>query len=263
MPVPHRAAEAYVLFALLAKLPAKSLERLAGWTQTSVNPSPLARLLAQESRRNVLGKCFTCGAGDHFAYDCKALPEAAPYPCKCGATLRITSRGQTPTETRSARAEPPTGEKRDAPSRAEEAEPKRRRVSLRSSCLRVRICGAAYTTLSRYLNDSNPNRHQRKKVLDKCMAKAVEVAGGDSKTLSSQGFAKQPRGLGRELRPGRSNLPHDWVESACTSVRSLRSHGKSGSKFVELRKAITGGEEGKCKGILWRLEDLEKVLGSD
>ena len=62
MPVPHRAAEAYVFFALLAKLPAKSLERLGGWVQTSVNPSPLARLLAQEARRNVLSKCFTCGS---------------------------------------------------------------------------------------------------------------------------------------------------------------------------------------------------------
>ena len=39
MPAPHRAAEAYVFFALLAKLPARSLERLGGWTQTSVKPS--------------------------------------------------------------------------------------------------------------------------------------------------------------------------------------------------------------------------------
>ena len=100
MPAEHRAAEAYVYYALMSELPAKSVQRLGGWTQTSVNPSPLVRLLGQEARRNMHGKCFKCG-GDHYARECIGAPEAAPYPCKtCGEVLRVTARAQTPAAVR-------------------------------------------------------------------------------------------------------------------------------------------------------------------
>eukprot|EP00973_Karenia_brevis_P031540 4350290-Karenia_brevis.AAC.1 len=188
MPVAHRAAEAYVFYALLAKLPSKSLQRLGGWTQTSVNPPPLARMLAQEAWRNVRGSCFLCGS----EWECKAAPEAAPYPCQqCGTIVKVTCRGHTPEVTRTAAAH----EKRAAPAESapkQEPEPKRPRVSRSNTCLRVKVCGVAYTTLGWFLGASNPNRHQLKKAKDKCMVKAVEISGGDSKTLQAQQFAACP-----------------------------------------------------------------------
>ena len=264
MPVPHRAAEAYVFYALLAKLPAKSLQRLGGWTQTSVNPSPPARLLAQEARRNVHGLCFACGSGDHFQFECSKPPEAAPYPCKqCGAVLKVTCRGHTPGE--STAATPQEKRKADeaiAPQAAHalEHEARRNRVCRSSVCLRVRVCGTAYTTLGWFLGDSCPNRHQRQKAMDKCMAKAVEMHGGDSKTLQAQMFTAAYPKWGKELLPGRTNLPHDWVDSACASVRAVKSRGKDGAASVQLRKATTGGVS-QCRGLLWRVEDLAREIG--
>jgi predicted GIY-YIG superfamily endonuclease len=260
MPVAHRAAEAYVFYALLAKLPAKSLERLGGWTQTSVNPSPLVRLVAQESRRNVLGKCFTCGSGEHFADDCASAPQTCPYPCKkCGETLRLTSRGHTPSATRPAPSEPVAVEKRAVEAQAAEAEPKRPRVSRSSLCHRVRVCGVAYTTVAWYMGTASINSKYMDQVKQKCWGKAVQIIGGDSKTLQTQLFARAPPGIGKELLPGRTNLPHEWVESACASVRSEQTRGKEGSSFIQIRKASTG-QAGTCRGILWRLEDLQAVL---
>ena len=97
MPVKSRAAEAYVYFALLAKLPGNSVEKLGGWTQTITNLSPLSKLLCQEARRNVTGACFTCGSNNHFAYECKSAPQVAHYTCKhCHNVIAVTARGQTP-----------------------------------------------------------------------------------------------------------------------------------------------------------------------
>ena len=123
------------------------------------------------------------------------------------------------------------------------------------------MCGVAYTTLAWYLGVRHPNRHQRTNVSQKCMTRAVEMVGGDSKTLEALRFAKAPPGLGRELLPGRSVLPRQWVESACASARSVTTHGKEGSDSVKLRRCNEGARRGKRKGILWRLSDLEAVLG--
>ena len=117
----------------------------------------------------------------------------------------------------------------------------------------------AYTTLAWYLGDANPNRHQRQKVADKCMDKALEMNGGDSKTLQSQAFARSPPGFGKEMLPGRVNLPHDWVESACGSKRWSDAKGKSGAEKVKLRRAATGGRE-SCRNVLRRVGDLAEVL---
>ena len=266
MPVEHRAAEAYVYYALLAQLPANSVEKLGGWTQTSTSLSPLAKLLCQEARRNVIGACFTCGSKEHFAYECKATPQVALYPCKqCRDVIRVTARGQTPlgptTAVSSAPSTAAAAQAVSSPSARASPEPpaKRRRVSRATSCLRVRVCGVAYTTLAWYLGDANPNRHQRQKVADKCMDKALEMNGGDSKTLQSQAFARSPPGFGKEMLPGRVNLPHDWVESACGSKRWSDAKGKSGAEKVKLRRAATGGRE-SCRNVLWRVEDLAEVL---
>ena len=268
MPVTHRAAEAYVYYALLAQLPGKAVEKLGGWTQTSTNLSPLTTLLCQEARRNVMGACFTCGSKEHFAYECKAAPPAAPYTCKqCHNVIKVTARGQTPTgpTTAAPTSAAPSAAAAQASSAVEaeaatERKAKRRRVSRASSCLRVRVCGVAYTTLAWYVGNTDPSPHQRKKVIDGCMEKALEMSGGDAKTLHSQAFARAPPGLWKEMLPGRINLPHDWVESACGSIRALKSKGKFGAEKVKLRRAATRKRD-SCRGVLWRLEDLERVLG--
>ena len=80
------------------------------------------------------------------------------------------------------------------------------------------------------------------------------------KTLQSQAFAKVPPGLGKEMLPGRLNLPRDWAESVCSSTRSVKSKGKDGAENVSLRRAAADNRD-SCRGVLWRLEDLERVLG--
>ena len=275
MPVKNRTAEAYVYFALLAQLPSKSIDKLGGWTQTSTNLSPLSKLLCQEARRNVTGACFTCGSSSHFSYECKSAPQVAHYVCRrCSHVIAVTARGQTPAgPTASAAPTAPAAPAAPAaPSAAPAVSPliatieapvgpqtKRSRVSRASSCLRVRVCGVAYTTWAWYLGDTNPNRHQRQKVTQGCMDKAVEIDGGDAKTLQSQALAEVPRGLGKELLRGRVSLPHDWVASVCSSSRLVECKGRAGAQKVRLRKA-TAGNRTSCRGVLWRLEDLERAL---
>ena len=262
MPAKNRAAEAYVYYALLAHVPAKSIEKIGGWTQTSTSLSPLAKLLCQEARRNVSGACFICGSKEHFAYECKSSPLVALYPCRqCHNVIKVTARGQTPAGTTTVASSADTVQASNASEATASAEPpaKRRRVSRASSCLRVRVCGVSYTTLAWYLGNACPNRHQRKNVADACMEKAVEMEGGDAKTLQAQAFAKAPPGFGKEMLPGRVYLPHSWVESACASIRSSHTKGKQGAEKVELRRAEAGGRD-SCRNVLWRLEDLERVL---
>ena len=163
MPVTHRAAEAYVYYVLLDTLPAKSISKIGWWTQTSTSLSPLAMLLCQEARRNVAGACFTCGSKTHFAHECKSVPQVAHYPCKqCHNAIGVSARGQTPPASATTAPTPPLHAAiAHAPSAlaaaaSVEPAPKRRRVSCASSCLRVRVCGVAYTTLAWYLGETNP-----------------------------------------------------------------------------------------------------------
>ena len=248
-PVAHRAAEGYVFHALVAKLPAKSTQRLGGWIQNQVNPSPLTRMLGQQARRNMMNQCFNCGSSDHFVENCSTPPEGAPYPCECGKTIRVTTAGQTPEETRPA----PRQERPVLP----EAPPAKRPRVTQNPCLRVRVCGHAYTTLSWYLNERHPGKKFREIVQEKCMDKAVELKDGDHKTLVSKGFARPPPALGRDLLPDRTNLPSKWVDTECPIALHSRSKAAKTEpkKFVRLQKASTASG---CR--LFRLEDLKAFV---
>ena len=91
-------------------------------------------------------------------------------------------------------------------------------------------------------------------VLEKCLQRAIAMSGGDTKTLKAQGFAIQSRG--KELLPERVYLPSDWTDAACPVV--LRSRSKTAEKqYVKVRKAR--GDENGCRGLLWRLQDLDEV----
>ena len=105
-----------------------------------------------------------------------------------------------------------------------------------------------------YLGKDSDKR-VRATVNDKCTRKAVELRGGDSKTLLARGFAMPAPALGKELLPGRMNLPRAWVDTVCCSVRSKAS---GEAKAMQLRKA---GSDGGGRSVLWCLKDLEAALG--
>ena len=60
-PAANTAVEGYVFMALLSTLPAGSVERLGGWTQTSTKVSPLSSMIFEQERRLMRGLCFNCG----------------------------------------------------------------------------------------------------------------------------------------------------------------------------------------------------------
>ena len=120
------------------------------------------------------------------------------------------------------------------------------------------MCGSSDTSLAWYLGDPKPGLKARQTVQKHCIQRAVECRNGDTKTLVAKGFATV---RGKELLPNRERLPHEWVDSECVAVRSSRYGRKAEADVLQLRKASTGSGDA-CRGLLWRLEDLEKVLSS-
>jgi hypothetical protein len=96
-PVPTRAGEAYVFAQMLELQSAHGqLDRIGGWVQTSVNPSPLQRVVFEEQRRQLRNRCFRCGLAGHYDEECRKPREGAPYRCPgCRKEVIITSRGQS------------------------------------------------------------------------------------------------------------------------------------------------------------------------
>lgn len=271
-PAQTRAVEAYVYFALLETVGEDRCKRVGGWTQTSSKLSPLVHLQVKEARRGLEGTCFNCG-GNHYADKCPGRHQQLTcwYPCKrCGEKMYLTSRGQTPGAdvVQSGLSVPGSIEREtekvphalgvakrpaEQASSGETADVKRRKTQ-GMGCTHVRICGNAYTTLAWYTGASNPLKSACAAARLNCFEKAVELTGGDSKTLVAQAFASKPPGRGRELLPDRERLPHDWVETECASVSSSRIARKDDS-FLQMRKARNGA---RC--VLWRIHDLEAVL---
>ena len=88
------------------------------------------------------------------------------------------------------------------------------------------------------------------------MDKAVEMKGGDSKTLVAKGFARNPPQLGKELLPERVNLPGGWTDTECATV--LHSRSKAPVKtFLQVRRA---SEVSGWRGVLFRVADLQEAL---
>ena len=85
--------------------------RLGGWVQTSSNPSPLCVMQCEQTRRQLLGKCFVCGDGRHSAGSpsCSgAENKTVLYRCgECSAYVTIDSRGASSTSKRKAAAPAP------------------------------------------------------------------------------------------------------------------------------------------------------------
>lgn len=96
-PVPTRAGEAYIFAQMLALQDTHGqLDKIGGWVQTSVNPSPLQRVVFEEQRRQLRNRCFRCGLAGHYDEQCSKPREGAPYRCPgCKKEVIITSRGQS------------------------------------------------------------------------------------------------------------------------------------------------------------------------
>ena len=214
------------------------------------------------------GKCFSCGR-THHAEACpkKNERETCWYQCKnerCKQILYLTSRGQTPHEDTVAKscaargsAPPETALQhvsQASSSEQPESTAKRRRTV---TCRRVKICGHAYTTLSWFLDVAEPSKSQRATAKKDCVQRAVQLQHGDSKTLLAQDYARHTGG--RELLPGRTNLPSDWIASSCFAVRSTRSGTTDESQAIEIRKARPDGTS-SCRGLLFRVDDLQAAF---
>ena len=253
-PVRHAAAEAYLFALLLSTLPAGSLERLGGWTQTSVRPSPLCRQQFEEQRRCMRSLCFKCG-GRHFAKDCNKPVQGVQYKCpSCNCAILISSRGQSvvaqakgspPSEacgtTRtlpagaSTLSQPPLAQMRpatappqprvgaqpraDPPSVQRVERPAKVAKTSAHAGKRVSVCGREYTALSWYLGVANPSKPDCRKVAD-CVA--VELDGGDLRTLVAEGYAVAPPQRPKPVLPGRERLPTSWTDTCiCTDKKVI------------------------------------------
>jgi hypothetical protein len=77
---------------------------------------------------------------------------------------------------------------------------------------------------------------------------AVEMTGGQVRSLENNGFACLPPAVPRELVPDRQRLCSAWVPTAITTPKAV----------VKVRK--TGEALEKCNSqVLWLITDLEKV----
>jgi predicted GIY-YIG superfamily endonuclease len=269
-PVASRAAEAYVFYALMESLPLCSVEsgRLGGWTQTQSDPSRLQAFMLQREWRMLTRRCLDCGSSQHWSGDSQCVPKALAYPCSsCGSTVRVRSNGemlavQPPRQ--GAAATPPAAATAAADAaaasvlatasrghkRARGAEAAAPPEQQRRAYSRVQVCGREYTSLAWFLGRGNPFPRDCHRAAATCGRNALELLNGDAKTLLARGFARGRPAQGKELLPGRRNLPGAWVDTACLAVR--------GGGAVQLRRP---GSVRGSRGVLWRVSDLQEAFG--
>jgi predicted GIY-YIG superfamily endonuclease len=266
-PVASRAAEAYVFYALMESLPLCAVEsgRLGGWTQTQSDPSRLQTFMLQREWRMLTRRCLDCGSSQHWAGAGQCVPKALAYPCSsCGSTVRVRSNGEM------LAAQPPRQGGAAAPAaaaaaaaavlapatalrghkRARDAEATVPPKPRHRAYLRVKVCGHEYTSLAWFLGRCNPFPRDCHRAAATCGRHALELQNGDAKTLLAQGFARGRPAQGRELLPGRRNMPGAWVDTACLAVR--------GGGAVQLRRP---GSVRGSRGVLWRVSDLQEAFG--
>jgi len=193
-PAANRAVESYVFHAYLSLQCSGRVHTLGGWTQTSSDPSRLARQQFEQERRNLLSRCFNCGAGNHLAKDCKKPLEGITYPCpKCGTEIVVSSRGQTRPGTKANAkssgghpvAPPPlapdsSGSKRKAQpaSTAPAAKVAKAGATSSNHGKVVSVCGKQYCGLCWFLGQANPAPKVCARVRQECVAGALEMQGG-------------------------------------------------------------------------------------
>ena len=86
------------------------------------------------------------------------------------------------------------------------------------SCARVCVLGREYTTLKWFLGRKT-NDAQLARALQYGFTRAIELSGGDSKTLQVRDMVISTAARPPELLPSRQNLLSDLVETICSSIR--------------------------------------------
>ena len=113
---------------------------------------------------------------------------------------------------------------------------------------RVKALGQDYTTLTWYLK-KRPNDSQIARAIENCSSRALELSGGDSKTLMLRDFVSKTEAAPPELLPSRRNLSATWAATACMSAKS-----------GELLLARRASDITSCRQILWPCAALEASL---
>jgi len=290
---PSRAAEAYLYFAMVAlkeKITANGriTPVVGGWTQTSSKPSPLSCLLIKESKWMLDSYCFVCGSHRHWSADHKSCKEAEAtcwYECKndaCGKKMFLNTRGWTKTSSRQTTKgdeEPPPPAPLPPPATtattsttATTAEQKRKReneqelAAITSKRQRVRVGGEHFSTIAWFLCKKNPNSDVLEKYRAACASHAIELRGGDVKTLQAHDFARSGSGRYKDLldpaqaaefaaRCAATSL--EWTDTSCKNVRSEHLKGAARAKCLQVRKAVLRRGVRQC--LLYREQDLQKV----
>ena len=273
-PVAAHAMEAAFFYAMQEALCITDFRRLGGWVYTSSGPSPLDVMRLTQTKRQLSNKCFNCGQGHHAnSARCPGSNAHCFYEClQCKARHNVSSRGQSTLQSCGSAASSSSTRERARPAPAAHALPEATFASAPAApkrgasgtgvptlpvAKRVRVCGHSYTTLAWYLNAQFPGKTARETAQEKCLNKAVEMRGGDSKTLVAKDFARKPPQLGKELLPERANLPSSWTDTECASVLHSRAKNVPAQAFLQVRRAT--GASG-CRGVLFRVDDLQKAM---
>jgi hypothetical protein len=246
------AVEAYVFYAMLSALPANSVHRLGGWTQTLTNVAPLPRLLFEQDRRLLKGVCFNCGDGNHMASKCGRPLGGAVYRCNhCSKDLVITARGQSAPLQQvqpKALAKPlpkaeaaPSRQKRKAETPIAMPLAKQPKRSSGRAGRVLQICGSTYAPLSWYLGNQNPSPSLVARAKERCADHAIELEGGHCRALEN--FAGSPTDRLKSLTGNRERLGTDFVDSEAAKVRIRRVAGGVVSK--------------RLSQVLFLVDDLE------
>ena len=278
-PAAPKSAEGYAYYAMLETLPPNSARRLGGWVQTSSNPSALGCDVIEQARRNMKDKCFNCGVDRYckshttrvngrIEYKCPHPLRGVEYACPnkaCGCKIMVTTRGHaepvaTPpggaassssassSQTAAASGTSATGTKRKAGSLATVLAQPRAKVAKASisAGLHVDVCGKGYTSLSWFLGVQNPSKPACRHVEQHCVADAVLLDGGHTRSLANTPYAKKhnqkPKPLLGDLR--RLSVAR-FVQTEIAGLKVKRCDGTL---------------EGRRKSqILWSQESLRKA----
>ena len=193
-----------------------------------------------------------------------------PYKCpSCSTKLIITSRGQSvivkgraavkAAATAAALAppvmQPPTqqtaehaGHKRAAPSGTLSPATKGSRKASSNTGKQASTCGKRYCSLSWFTGQANPNPSLCARMRRDCYMNAVEMSGGQVRSLEPHGLACLPPAVPKELVPDRRRLSSSCVPIAITIEKAV-------VKVRKTRKALE-----KCNSqVLWLITDLERV----
>ena len=201
-------------------------------------------------------RCLCCG-GNHCARECKKHSEPlyasdAPPPVAPNVDELIQKPGGSKRKPKHAGGACP---EHMPPRKLRTASTEQVGVELpishaQPSCLRVRVAGCEYTSLTWHKRGKMSGPKLYRRAFLACGAQALELRNGDTKILLRQGFAWcPPTRTAPDLMPRRARISLDWVDTACSAVR--------GCAKLQVRKAAS---DTSGNVILYRVVDLEQLM---